>query len=344
VTLRRGAWPRLLAGAARRFAIATSIATVLAVGIGAGSAHGNGRTPISFSEAPDFKWAVGDYNGDGSVDVWAIKVKNTDSGRVEVWVLDGANSYQRYLKRSATTIDVKQARNYKSWHVGDYDRDGSGDLYGIRTKAIKQKRIAVRVVSGGADFKTDLIYRLIPLSTADAPRYTFGVAHYDDDRYPDLYTTEVGFEAGDGDKRVRTTVYDGDPRARYRRELESGLLPISDTDARGMVFRVGQYTPGSAEVIGLEWRGKGNVRADVVSADDGEHSFERFLLEDAPLHVNKRDHSSYAWGFGQADYSGGDDLIAIKRKSSSRDVGGETHVSVYVGFADSGYWHLVSQE
>src|SRR5262249_52351405 len=47
-------------------------------------------TPIGLADGGNFVWSVGDYNGDGVADLYAIKVKQASSNTVEVHVLDGA--------------------------------------------------------------------------------------------------------------------------------------------------------------------------------------------------------------------------------------------------------------
>jgi hypothetical protein len=51
-------------------------------------------TAITAADAPNFAWAMGDYNGDGNADLYAIKVRNTTapmlgSPMAEVHILAG---------------------------------------------------------------------------------------------------------------------------------------------------------------------------------------------------------------------------------------------------------------
>jgi len=52
----------------------------------------------------DASWAflVGDYNGDGKPDVYAIHKTGTQSGKTEVHILNGADNFQTYLLHQAT--------------------------------------------------------------------------------------------------------------------------------------------------------------------------------------------------------------------------------------------------
>src|SRR5262245_57627855 len=55
-------------------------------------------TAISEADAAaNFRFATGDFNGDGIPDLYAIKVSNTGSGKLEVHVLNGATNYQSFL-------------------------------------------------------------------------------------------------------------------------------------------------------------------------------------------------------------------------------------------------------
>ena len=84
---------------------------------------------ITLADAPNFKWAVGDYNRDGIPDVIAIKVKST-SGSAEVHILNGANT-NSFLLHGTSAISLTDAPNFQ-WAAGDYNRDGTADVFAIK--------------------------------------------------------------------------------------------------------------------------------------------------------------------------------------------------------------------
>src|SRR6185503_1060790 len=74
-------------------------------------------TPITAADAANFRWAVGDFNGDGVPDLFGIKTTNTGTGRVEVHVLDGATGYQSFLLHAGSGITAADGTNFE-WGVG----------------------------------------------------------------------------------------------------------------------------------------------------------------------------------------------------------------------------------
>ncbi len=58
----------------------------------------------SIGEGPDWTIRAGDYNGDGRVDLYAIRQEGTVGGKAELHILDGSAEYQRFLLESATIL------------------------------------------------------------------------------------------------------------------------------------------------------------------------------------------------------------------------------------------------
>ncbi len=104
-------------------------------------------TPISQADAPNFVFAVGDFNRDGTPDLYAIKVRNTGSGTVEIHVLDGASNYQSFLLHTATSITEADAPNL-TFSVGDFNRDGVPDVYAIKVRNTGTGNLEVHILNG----------------------------------------------------------------------------------------------------------------------------------------------------------------------------------------------------
>jgi kumamolisin len=69
-------------------------------------------TPITQTDAANFWFAVGDFNGDGIPDLYYVKHTNTGTGRLEVHVLSGASNYQTFLLQTGTPITQADASNF----------------------------------------------------------------------------------------------------------------------------------------------------------------------------------------------------------------------------------------
>ena len=106
-------------------------------------------TPITAADgALNFRWVVGDFDKDDKPDLIGIKVKRTGTGRVEAHVLDGDNRYQNFLLQTGTPITAADGAANFRWGAGDYDEDGTPDLFGIKVKRTGTGKVEVHVLSG----------------------------------------------------------------------------------------------------------------------------------------------------------------------------------------------------
>ena len=65
------------------------------------------QTGTALHETGDnFEFQVGDYNGDGLMDIFAVKQSATDSNSTELHILDGASNYQAFSLQTSTALGV----------------------------------------------------------------------------------------------------------------------------------------------------------------------------------------------------------------------------------------------
>lgn len=102
-----------------------------------------------------WKYLVGDYNRDGRPDLYAI-LRNGASNTTEVHVLDGATNFQSYLLNVATALHPTGRDDNWEFGLGDYDRNGSLDLYVI-SKNGASGTTEVHVLSGSTFYRTWLL-------------------------------------------------------------------------------------------------------------------------------------------------------------------------------------------
>ena len=136
----------------------------------------------------DAAWAfaLGDYNKDGAQDLYVVK-KQGASNTTEVHVLDGANGYQSFLLNSTTALHVTGTDMTWMFDLGDYNGDGTPDLYAINRIGASGKT-EVHVLNGAGNFQTFLGHHASVLGqTGSDGSWVFKVGDYNKDGYPDVY-------------------------------------------------------------------------------------------------------------------------------------------------------------
>jgi hypothetical protein len=128
-------------------------------------------------------FAVADRNRDGVDDVIGIK-RWTESGKVEVHVLDGASSYRTW-QLHATTVMPRSAGGVYAFDVADVNGDGHLDVVGVNRQGTLN-RTTVHVLDGAAGFSRYLLHAGTPIPNVDTS-WSFATGDHDRDGIPDLY-------------------------------------------------------------------------------------------------------------------------------------------------------------
>ena len=182
-----------------------------------------------------WKFLVGDYDRDGAIDVYAIN-KNGTNGKLDVHVLDGSTGFQTALAQHATGAAAPGNSTEIDFALGDYDGDGSLDLYMINKNGLSGKT-EVHVLSAASGFQNFVAHIATGLGqTGSGGAWTFGVADYNLDGKPDLYA----FRKASANAEVH--VLNG------ANGFSSSLLQIvtpvaSDNDVDGFDMLVGRPLP-----------------------------------------------------------------------------------------------------
>ncbi|MFI6317716.1 FG-GAP-like repeat-containing protein [Nonomuraea sp. NPDC050556] len=166
----------------------------------------NAGLPVTLADAANFGFAVGDHNRDGVPDLYLVKERNADSGRVEVHVLNGATNYQDFLLHAITPLTLGDfGPNFKtSVGAGDYNGDGVPDLYTYKTANTGTGNAEIHVLNGASSFTTFALHiASAPLTAGLSGQavQTIPVGDFNRDGSPDLFTFQGG-STGTGSTEV----------------------------------------------------------------------------------------------------------------------------------------------
>ena len=107
--------------------------------------RGDFATPAGITTMNDYEMLVGDYNHDGTPDMYLVSLKGGGT-KADVHVLSGAGGFQNWLGHWPTPFgacDVNHARAM----LGDYNHDGQPDVYfGVYKNS--ENKIDVHVLDG----------------------------------------------------------------------------------------------------------------------------------------------------------------------------------------------------
>jgi hypothetical protein len=141
---------------------------------------------------PDqWSFALGDYNGDGVTDLYAISRYGNGSGKVEVHIINGATNFTSFLAQFPTIVGPLPGGLGNVFDVADYNGDGKLDMYIFSRVGTGTNKTEVHVLDGATGFSTRLLDVATGLpETGTSDNFEFSVADYDGDGKPDVYVIE----------------------------------------------------------------------------------------------------------------------------------------------------------
>lgn len=158
----------------------------------------------------DVRFAVADYNRDGSLDIYAF-IPNKITGKLTLKIVDGDNFFS-LLAEVQTAFAAPGTYADSQLAAADYTGDGIPDLWRINPRGGANGQPAVKVVSG-ADFLTEVASADLPLppSHTDATLLGFVVADFNRDGKPDVWRVDrkTGLLTVISGANWQTILYDG---------------------------------------------------------------------------------------------------------------------------------------
>jgi hypothetical protein len=227
-------------------------------------------------EAARWRYAVGDVNGDGVADLFAVDTQDNGGKNTGVHVYDGKSNYRTTLlnQRLPDLGSTSDAARYR-FAAGDFDGDGQADLYVVDARDNGGKNTAVHVLDGAGRLQRYLAHRRLPgLPAVDFDRWQIFAGDGDGDGRADVYVVD-GRDAG-----KYTAVHVTFARSGYTKYEVNRRLPISGVvSSSRWVFSAadvdGDHKSDLVAVDNLDNGGK-NMAVHTMSAAS---AYQKFLFQ-----------------------------------------------------------------
>lgn len=251
-------------------------------------------TPLGATGTDDrWNFQFGDYNGDNKPDLYAIK-KEAGSNKTEVHVLDGARKFGVFLLRKTTVLGKVGVDNRWIMRLGDYNRDGTLDIYAIDKMGASGKT-EVRVLNGADNFQSYLLSAKATGQgqTGNTHGWVFEVGDYNADGILDIYG--INKIAGSGKTEVH--VLNGIGGFATYLAHSATVMPQTGADNK-WDFKLGDYNKdGKPDVYGIKKvTGGGKTELHALNAAS---NYQNYVLETATYLENTGADSS--WDFDMVE-------------------------------------------
>lgn len=242
----------------------------------------------------NFSFLVGDYNNNGTPDLFAIKKNGTDSRKTEIHILDGASKFSKFLLQTKTGLE--ESGDNWAFCLGDYNKDGCLDLYCIKKNGTGSHTTELHILSGKDKFNSFLLHTATKLHETDNT-WAFGLSDFNGDGNLDLFCIK---KSNTDSKKTEVHILGGN--GGFKNFVFQGASCLETTDEKWdfAVFQNNIYC------IKKRNTGSHSTEIHVLS---GESKFKKFKLQKG----TKLEETNDDFAFDVH----GDKLYAIKKKGSS---------------------------
>lgn len=173
-----------------------------------------------------------DYNGDGTEDLWAVKMNGCGTKKTELHVLDGRD-YGRFLLQTGTGLGEVRNDEFQ-FCTGDYDRDGKADLICIKVRNTGTKRTEIHVLSGASGFSKFILQTGTGIEEGK-DNWEFLTGDWNGDGRSDI----IGVKRNNG--RGKTEVHILDGASAYQKFLLQTVTALHNTNGENWQFAAGDF-------------------------------------------------------------------------------------------------------
>lgn len=244
------------------------------------------------------------------------------SGSTEVHSLNGSNGFQSFSRHLASALHQTGSDYSWQFQLGDYNRDGIGDLYAI-AKQGGSGRTEVHVLNGADGYRTFLVNVATALhGTGSDGTWMFRTGDYNRDGLLDVYA--IGRRGGSG----RTEVHVLNGATNFTSYLTNLATALGRTGSdQSWDFALGDLNrDGFLDLFAVSKLGPGSNTTE-LHVMNGANAFQNFLTQTpTALHPTGTDNT---WVFKVADFNR--DLVLDVYAINKRGASGMTEVHVLDG-------------
>lgn len=202
-----------------------------------------------------FDFALTDWNGDGTLDLVAIKKNGTDTKSTEVHILSGASKFQNFILQTGTALH--ETDDTFAFAMGKWDANSKPDLFAIKKSKTGTKSTEVHVLSGALGFKKFILQTGTGLHETDAT-FDFAVTDWNADGRPDLVAVKKS-----NTSKNSTEVHVLSGASNYKNFILHSETALHRTDGT-FEFAVADWTRnGRLDLVAIKKRNTGSNSTEV---------------------------------------------------------------------------------
>jgi hypothetical protein len=210
-------------------------------------------TPLHETSAAQYDFALTDWNGDGILDLVAIKKTGTGTKSTEVHILSGASNFQDFILQTGTALH--ETDGTFAFAMGKWDARSKPDLF-----AMKKTRTGtqVHVLSGASEFQKLVLQTDTGLHETDAT-FDFAITDWNADGRPDLVAVK---KSNTGSGNFEVYVLSG--VSNYKNFiLHAGMRLVDDGPFKFMVADwTHDWTP---DLVAIKKRGVNSTEVHIMT-------------------------------------------------------------------------------